>query len=232
MGSEKTAVILLSGGLDSAVTAYKANSEGRRIHALTVLYGQRHQREVDAAKQIAARICVDSHKVVEVDASLFEGSSLTDCARHVPFDRLEEEILDSIPTTYVPARNAVMLALALSYAESLGAQEIYLGAHTLDYSGYPDCRPEFIDAFQRMADLATKSAVEGNPIKICTPLINLDKGQIIRLGIELNVPFELTSSCYVGGDKACGRCDSCRLRLKGFSNTGVEDPIEYETEGT
>ncbi|MBD3262570.1 MAG: 7-cyano-7-deazaguanine synthase QueC [Candidatus Altiarchaeales archaeon] len=228
MGSEK-AVVLLSGGLDSAVTAYQAKSEVDLVYPLTVCYGQRHSREIDCARKIAEKLKTQPPRIIEIDPALLASSSLTDKSRKMPVDRTQDEIGEGgIPNTYVPARNAVMLVLALSYAESIGAREVYIGAHTLDYSGYPDCRPEFIEAFQRMADLATKAGVEGNPITIRAPLINMDKTQIISFGASLGVPFELTTSCYFGARKACGRCDSCRLRLKGFRGAGLVDPVEYE----
>lgn len=233
MGRENTkvknAVVLLSGGLDSTVTAYTAKQKGLQLYALTVRYGQRHEREIESAKKIAKVLGVTDHKIVDLNLALFGGSALTDGELKVPEQRSPEEIeKGGIPDTYVPARNAIMLSIALAYAETVNADEIYIGAHCLDYSGYPDCRPEFIKAYQAMADLATKRAVEGKTIKIKVPLIELDKKQIIEKGRELGVPFELTRSCYREGAKSCGTCDSCVLRKKGFNETGVPDPLEYE----
>ncbi|MFH1403614.1 MAG: 7-cyano-7-deazaguanine synthase QueC [Candidatus Altiarchaeota archaeon] len=223
MGGEAKAVILLSGGMDSAVTAYKAKSDGNMIHALTVNYGQRHTRELESAVKIAESLGVEEHKIVEVDPTLFRGSALTDYKIDVP-----EQAGSGIPVTYVPARNTIMLSLALAYAETINAGSIYAGMNAVDYSGYPDCRPEYIQAFQELANLATKRAVEGNPVQIRAPLVKLSKKDIVNLGSELNVPFQHTWSCYNGRDKACGRCDSCRLRLKGFEEAGMKDPVDYE----
>ncbi|HHQ45089.1 MAG TPA: 7-cyano-7-deazaguanine synthase QueC [Candidatus Altiarchaeales archaeon] len=223
------AVVLLSGGLDSTVTSYIAKQKGLELYALTVQYGQRHSHEIESAEKVAKALGVNDHKVIKLDLAAFGGSALTDKNIEVPKDRSFRDIEKSgIPATYVPARNAIMLSIALAYAETVDADEIYIGAHCLDYSGYPDCRPEFIDAFQKMADLATKRGVEGKPIKIQVPLIELDKTQIIEKGKELGVPFELTRSCYTDQKKSCGSCDSCKLRLKGFEKAGLKDPVEYE----
>ncbi|MFH1788416.1 MAG: 7-cyano-7-deazaguanine synthase QueC [Candidatus Altiarchaeota archaeon] len=232
MGGENKkvkSVVLLSGGMDSTVTAYTAKEAGRTLYALTVRYGQRHEQEVESAKKIAKALPSAEHKIVDLNLAIFGGSALTDKDIKVPEKRTPKEIEDGgIPDTYVPARNAIMLSIALAYAETVDADEIYIGAHCLDYSGYPDCRPEFIEAFQKMADLATKRAVEGNPIKIQVPLIKLDKKQIIEKGKKLGVPFELTRSCYQKGLKSCGSCDACTLRKKGFIEAGLRDPVEYE----
>lgn len=233
MGGENTkvkkAVVLLSGGLDSTITAYLAKEKGLELYALTVRYGQRHEQEVVSARKIAEELGVADHKIVELNLALFGGSALTDGESKMPEQRSPEEIEEGgIPDTYVPARNAIMLSIALAYAETVNADEIYIGAHCLDYSGYPDCRPEFIKAYQAMADLATKRAIEGRPIKIQVPLIQLDKKQIIEKGRELGVPFELTRSCYREGAKSCGTCDSCVLRKKGFTEAGIKDPVEYD----
>lgn len=229
MGGEKgvNAVVLLSGGLDSTVTAYNAKNQGKKIYALTVRYGQRHSREIESAEKVAKAVGAEQHKIAELDLKLFGGSALTDDSIEVPTGRSPEEIGGGgIPDTYVPARNAIMLSIALAYAETVDADEIHIGAHCLDYSGYPDCRPEFIDAFQKMADLATRRAVEGRPIRIMVPLLEMDKTRIIRRGKELGVPFEITRSCYSSDEKACGGCDSCRLRKDGFKKAGMTDPAE------
>ncbi|MCX6695771.1 MAG: 7-cyano-7-deazaguanine synthase QueC [Candidatus Altiarchaeota archaeon] len=222
MGGKNTAVVLLSGGLDSSVTLAKAMRDCDTVYALTVEYGQKHRREVESAKRIARHYGVSEHKIIKMDLTKFGGSALTDKKIKVP-----ESGSKGIPATYVPARNTIMLSLALAYAEVKNADYIYAGVNAVDYSGYPDCRPEFIKAFQKVVDVATKKTVEGKKITLRTPLINLTKAGIVRLGKKLRTPFEKTWSCYNGGRKACGRCDSCRLRLKGFYEAGVEDPLEY-----
>jgi len=219
----KKAVCLISGGLDSAVTAFVAKDSGYEIHALTFDYGQRHDREVECAKKIAEAVGAAEHKIITIDLRALGGSALTDEMIDVP-----DAGGEGIPPTYVPARNTIMLAYCLAWAEVVEADAIYIGVNSIDYSGYPDCRPQYIQAFQKMANLATKRAVEGNPVKIETPLIKLSKKEIIELGVKLGVPFENTWSCYRGEDKACGTCDSCTLRLRGFKDVGVEDPIEYD----
>ena len=225
------AVVLLSGGLDSTTTLAVAQRDGHSPHAMTFRYGQRHEIEVDAARRVARAAHVGDHIVVDIDLRSFGGSALTsDIA--VPKTRLTDELAPphGIPVTYVPARNTIFLSFALAWAEVLGAQDIYVGVNAVDYSGYPDCRPEYIAAYERMANLATRAGVEGTaPIRICTPLIDLTKADIIRLGTSLGVDFSLTTSCYdptVHG-VACGQCDSCRLRLKGFAEAGIKDPIRY-----
>lgn len=223
------AVVLLSGGLDSSTALAIALSKGREVHALTVDYGQRHRKEIDAAKKVAKRLRVKGHKVLKTDLAHIVGSALTDRRLAVPEERTAEEIGRGIPPTYVPARNTILLGLALAYAESVDADEIYIAANSLDYSGYPDCRPEFYDAFREVARLGTKRGVEGRPIHIHTPLIHMTKADIVRTGAKLGVPFGLTWSCYHGRAKACGVCDSCQLRLKGFREAGLEDPIPYES---
>jgi 7-cyano-7-deazaguanine synthase len=222
------AVVLLSGGLDSSTVLAIALSKGREVHALTVDYGQRHRKEVDAAKRVAKHFRVREHKVLKLDLTEIGGSALTDAALAVPKSRTMEEIGRGIPATYVPARNTILLGLALGYAEAIDADEIYIAANILDSSGYPDCRPEFYDAFREVARLGTKRGVEGRPIRIHTPLIRMTKADIVRTGAKLGVPFQLTWSCYQGLAKACGACDSCQLRLKGFREAGLEDPIPYE----
>ena len=221
------AVVLLSGGLDSSTALAIAKAKGREVYALTVDYGQRHRKEVDAAKQVAKHFGVKNHKVLKIDLTSIGGSALTDRSVAVPEKRTIEEIGRGIPVTYVPARNTILLALALGYAESLDADEIYIAANFLDASGYPDCRPEYYDAFREVARLGTKRGVEGRPIRIHTPLIHMTKADIVRRGTELGVPFSLTWSCYHGRTKACGVCDSCQLRLKGFREAGLLDPLPY-----
>ena len=223
------AVILLSGGLDSATVLAIAKDLKFKPYALTVTYGQRHSVEIDAAKRVAQAMGAVEHKIVGADLTAIGGSALTgDIA--VPKDRDESEMQD-IPPTYVPARNTLMLAIALGYAEVLGAQDIFVGVNAVDYSGYPDCRPEFILAFEQMANLATRAGVEGRRLGIHTPLINLTKAEIIRRGLALGVDYGLTLTCYrpTTGGLACGRCDACQLRLKGFAEAGVVDPAGYET---
>lgn len=225
----KTAVILLSGGLDSATVLAIARSDGFLCHALSFRYGQRHAVELAAAEKVARSFQVASHRVVEIDLRQFGGSALTtDLA--VPKKTSVAEIGSEIPITYVPARNTIFLSFALAFAEVSNASDIFIGVNALDYSGYPDCRPEYIAAFERMANLATKAAVEGRQkVAIHTPLIQLTKAQIIRRGLELGVDYSLTSSCYDPDEagQACGHCDSCLLRLKGFEENRVRDPIQY-----
>jgi 7-cyano-7-deazaguanine synthase len=225
----RSAVVLLSGGLDSATTAAIAQAEGFRLFALTVDYGQRHCWELDAARRVAESLGIARHLVVSADLRKFGGSALTD-QFDVPFDRGEVAIAEGIPITYVPARNTVFLALALGYAEVVPASDLFVGVNAVDYSGYPDCRPEFIVAFERLANLATKAGVEGTmKFRVHAPLIQMSKADIIRRGAELGVDFRLTHSCYAPGGAgfACGRCDACRLRLKGFAEAGLTDPITY-----
>jgi 7-cyano-7-deazaguanine synthase len=221
------AVVLLSGGLDSATALAIAKRDGASAHAMTFRYGQRHAAEVEAAKRVAARAGVDGHAIVDVDLRAFGGSALTsDIA--VPKDRPRDAISREIPVTYVPARNTIFLSFALAWAEVLDAHDIYIGVNALDYSGYPDCRPGYIAAFERMANLATRAGVEGHGVHIRAPLIDLGKADIIRLGLSLGVDYSLTTSCYdPAGDAACGHCDACLLRLSGFAEAGVADPVRY-----
>ncbi len=228
--NKRPAVCLLSGGLDSATTAAIAHSEGYALYALSIDYGQRHRFELDAAARVAMALGVARHVIVNVSLNQFGGSALTD-AIDVPLDRPEEQIAEGIPVTYVPARNTVFLSLALGYAETVGAADLYIGVNAVDYSGYPDCRPEFIIAFEQLANLATKAGVEGTArYHIHTPLIHLTKAEIIRRGTELGLDYSLTHTCY-NPDAAgisCGRCDACQLRLKGFAEAGLTDPIPYQ----
>jgi 7-cyano-7-deazaguanine synthase len=226
----KKAVVLLSGGLDSTVTLAKAKEEGYEVYSLSFDYGQRHDKELESAKKIAEWFKVEDHKVLKIDLIQIGGSALTDKSVEVPEKRKLEEIGEDIPITYVPARNTILLAFAIGYAEVIDADAVFIGANALDYSGYPDCRPEYFEAIQKVADLGTKKGVEGKPIQIKTPLINMTKAEIVKEGARLNVPFQTTWSCYKGGEKACGKCDSCILRLKGFKEVGIEDPMEYEDE--
>ena len=225
----KKAVCLLSGGLDSCVTSYIAKNMGYKIYALSFTYGQRHSKEIESAGKIAASIPAEQHIIFDINLSQFGGSTLLSNSRNSIPDHSIEDIGKAIPSTYVPARNTIFLSIALAYAETINAEAIFIGVNSMDYSGYPDCRPKYIEAYQNMVNLATKKAVEGDPIKIETPLINLSKADIIKRGLELKAPFHLTWSCYKGGEKACGRCDSCLLRLKGFKEAGVKDPIPYES---
>jgi 7-cyano-7-deazaguanine synthase len=225
----KNAVVLLSGGLDSATALAVAMHEGFTPHALSFRYGQRHEHELVCAQKLAKRANVARHVIANIDLRVFGGSALTSDIP-VPKGRAAEEMSKDIPVTYVPARNTVFLSFALAFAETIGAADVFIGVNALDYSGYPDCRPEYVAAFEAMANLATKAAVEGRMhLKIHTPLIGLTKAQIIRRGMELGVDYALTSTCYdpTPEGKACGRCDACQLRLKGFAEVGVRDPAEY-----
>jgi 7-cyano-7-deazaguanine synthase len=224
-GAARPAVVLLSGGLDSATVLAVVKAGGFAPHALSIDYGQRHRAELDAAARVAAAVGVAAHRVVRVDAGQFGGSALTDAAIDVPVDGVSP----GIPVTYVPARNTLMLALALGWAEVLGASEIFIGVNAIDYSGYPDCRPAYVAAFEAMANLATRAGIEGRRLHVRAPIIDLDKSQIIRLGLSLGVDYAQTVSCYQATDDglACGRCDACRLRRDGFERAGVADPTRY-----
>jgi 7-cyano-7-deazaguanine synthase len=228
------AVILLSGGLDSTTVLAEARAAGHELNALTVLYGQRHAVEVEAARRVARAFGVARHVELPIDLRAFGGSALTS-DMDLPRDRDAEAMAaGGIPATYVPARNTVFLSLALAWAEALGAFDLYIGVNCLDYSGYPDCRPEFVRAFESLADLATAAGVEGRGrFRVHAPLLHLDKAQIIRRGLELGVDYGLTHSCYDPDPRgaACGRCDSCRLRLDGFARVGVSDPALYQERG-
>ena len=216
--------MLLSGGLDSATTLAIARSEGFDCHCLSLDYGQRHATELDAARRVAAALGASEQRTIKLDLAAFGGSALTDQRIAVP-----TEPSAGIPVTYVPARNTIMLSLALAWAEVLGSRDIFIGANAVDFSGYPDCRPEYLEAFEKMANLATKSAVEGQTLRIHAPLVDLSKADIIRRGIELGVDYRQTVSCYQADadGAACGQCDSCRLRRQGFASAGIADPTVY-----
>ncbi len=222
--SDKRAVVLLSGGLDSATVLAQARAQGFQCHALSVDYGQRHHAELAAAQRVASALGAYEHRVINIDLTAFGGSALTDASIAVP-----EAGTSGIPLTYVPARNTIMLSLALAWAEVLQSQDIFIGVNAVDYSGYPDCRPAFVEAFERMANLATKAAVEGQPLTLHAPLLHLSKAEIIQAGVALGVDYALTVSCYQADESghACGRCDSCRLRKEGFRMAGVADPTRY-----
>jgi 7-cyano-7-deazaguanine synthase len=228
MAEAKRAVVLLSGGLDSATVLAIARADGFAPYALTVAYGQRHAIEIEAARRVAAACGAIQHVVVPLDLRPFGGSALT-ADVPIPKDRTPEQMSHGIPITYVPARNTIFLSLALGWAEALGARDLFVGVNALDYAGYPDCRPEFIAAFERLADLATRAGVEGSQFHIHAPLIQMAKAEIIRRGLALGVDFALTTSCYdpTADGKACGRCDACVLRLQGFAENGVRDPQAY-----
>ena len=224
----KRAVVLLSGGLDSATTLAIAKEEGYECFALSFCYGQRHQIEVSSAQRVAKSLGVKEHRILEIDLRAIGGSALTD-AVDVPKNRSENEISSAIPITYVPARNTIFLSYALAWAEVIDGQDIFIGVNALDYSGYPDCRPEFILQFEKLARLATKAGVEGKRYRIHAPLIDRTKAQIIAKGAKLGIQFSLTTSCYdpAGDGRACGECDSCLLRAKGFREAGLPDPTRY-----
>ena len=221
----KSAVVLVSGGLDSATVLAMAVAEGWRCHALSVDYGQRHRAELEAASQVARQLGAVDHRVSRVDLDVFGGSALTDLSIEVPL-----KPSSGIPVTYVPARNTVLLSLALAYAEVTASDAIFTGANAIDYSGYPDCRPEFIAAFDALANLATKRAVEGSRIRVLAPIVHMGKAEIVRAGFELGVDFALTVSCYNAdrAGRACGACDSCRFRREGFEGAGITDPTRYQ----
>lgn len=224
----KKAVVLSSGGLDSTTVMAVAVSQGYAIYALSFDYGQRHSVELEAARKVAALYNAEKHLVLKLDLGKIGGSALTDDI-DVPKNRSHEEMESHIPVTYVPARNTIFLSYALAWAEVVGAQDIFIGVNAVDYSGYPDCRPEYIEAFENMARLATKAGVEGGSLKIHTPIIKLSKAEIIKLGVELGVDYSMTHSCYDPAPEGtpCGRCDSCALRLEGFRQAGMSDPLMY-----
>jgi len=228
--AERKAVVLLSGGLDSTTTLAIARSRGFDCYALTFLYGQRHQLEVEAAGKIAKSLEAAEHRKINIDPACFGGSILIQASADIPKNRTDSEITQQIPPTYVPARNTIFLSYALAWAEVIKAFDIFIGVNAVDYSGYPDCRPKFIRAFEKTANLATAAGAEGKgKYKIHAPIINMSKSEIILTGTKLNVDYSLTHSCYDPDEKgrSCGRCDSCRLRLKGFKEAGLQDPIQY-----
>ncbi|MFC6881533.1 MULTISPECIES: 7-cyano-7-deazaguanine synthase QueC [Actinomadura] len=234
MSTEKRrAVVLLSGGLDSTTVLAIARDQGYETYALSFRYGQRHTEELDAARKIAAELGSAQHVIADINLAVFGGSALTDDAFDVPHHDNTEELGDEIPITYVPARNTVFLPFALAWAETLGSSDVFIGVNAMDYSGYPDCRPEYIQAYERMANLATKAGVEGTQrLKIHTPLIDLTKAQIIERGLDLGVDYGLTHSCYDPVDgRACGTCDSCLLRSRGFAELGLTDPAFTSAKG-
>jgi 7-cyano-7-deazaguanine synthase len=229
MPAKPPAVLLLSGGLDSTTMLAYAVQHGYDVHAMTFRYGQRHSSEIDAARRVARYYCVRDHVVVDIDLRTFGGSALT-ADIDVPKDRSTDAMATGIPITYVPARNTIFLSFCLAWAEVLGATDIFIGVNALDYSGYPDCRPEYIAAYERMANLATRGGVEGaTPLRIQTPLLNLTKREIVELGRSLDVDYSITLSCYdpSPSGEACGHCDACKLRLKGFAEAGLADPAPY-----
>lgn len=226
---DNPAIVLLSGGLDSATVAAIAKRDGYRLHALSFSYGQRHSVELDAARTVAALVQAEEHRIIDIDLRVFGASALT-ADIPVPKDRSADDMESGIPVTYVPARNTIFLSYGLAYAEVVAASSIYIGVNALDYSGYPDCRPEYVAAYERMARLATRASVEGgNAVSIAAPLISLTKAEIIQLGTHLGVDYGVTVSCYdaTPSGEACGRCDSCFLRKKGFVEAGVPDPTRY-----
>lgn len=229
MIQEKKAVVLVSGGLDSATVLAIAKKQGYQLHAISFDYGQRHRFELEAAQKVCQAVGVLEHVVFRLDTSIFRGSALTNDIA-VPHNRTDAELSEGIPVTYVPARNTIFLSVGLGFSESVGANDLFIGVNAVDYSGYPDCRPEFISAFEVMANLATKAGVEGQRLRVHTPLVSLAKAEIIRRGIELGVDYGMTHSCYDPDHHgiSCGECDSCKLRLKGFLEAGISDPIRYQ----
>ena len=229
MSANQPAVVLLSGGLDSTTVLGIAKAQGFAPHALTFRYGQRHTAEIACATRVAQAMGVLRHSIVDIDLRPFGGSALTSSDVAVPKDRSPDDMSHGIPITYVPARNTIFLSFALAAAEVIGANDIFIGVNALDYSGYPDCRPEYVAAYERMANLATRAGVEGHKLTIHTPLLHLTKAQIVQKGIELGVDYAMTSTCYdpAPDGKACGHCDACQLRLKGFAENGLSDPARY-----
>lgn len=221
------AVSLLSGGLDSTVSLAYALSKGYEVTPLTVRYGQRHSRELESARRVVGHYGLKDHVVMDLDLRAFTGSALTSAVVDVPERASASDIGEGIPVTYVPARNIIFLSVAAGLCETIGGEAIFIGANAIDYSGYPDCRPEFFDAFERTLAVGTKAGVEGHAPRVHAPILRMTKAEIVRLGVDLRAPLELTWSCYQGGERACGRCDSCLLRLKGFEEAGIKDPLDY-----
>jgi len=224
------AIVLISGGLDSSTALAIAKEKEFEITALTFSYGQRHDKELECARKVCERLGVSEHIVLDIPIGPLLDSALTDESADIPENRSLSDMSSDVPPTYVPGRNIIFLSIATSLAESVGANTVFIAANAVDYSGYPDCTPVFIEAFQRVVDLGTVAGRQDKLIKIEAPLVNMTKGQIVLEAIRLGVPLELTWSCYRGGEKACGKCDSCRLRLQGFKDAGANDPLEYEVE--
>ncbi|MBI0583951.1 MAG: 7-cyano-7-deazaguanine synthase QueC [Methanomassiliicoccus sp.] len=224
----KKTVVLLSGGLDSTTTLAYAISKGYEVVPLTISYGQRHARELRSAKAVAEHYGIKQHVMTDLDLSFLTTSALTSSKVDVPKRGSLDDISEEIPVTYVPARNIIMLSIAAGLCETVGGEAIFIGANAVDYSGYPDCRPEFLKAFQHVLAVGTKAGVEGRPIRVEAPILSMSKAEIVALAKKLDAPLHLTWSCYQGGEKACGRCDSCLLRLKGFHDAGLVDPVPYE----
>ena len=226
----KEAVVLLSGGLDSSTVLAVAKERGFDVVALTFDYGQRHRRELESAKEVAKAMGAKEHIVIQIDLGRHLRSSLTQKRMEVPKGRKAKDISTDIPDTYVPSRNIVFLSIASSIAEGRGAEAIFIAANSVDFSGYPDCTPEFLSSFQRVLDVGTKAGKEGHAVRVEAPVLRMSKGDIVREALRLKVPLQHTWSCYEGGSKACGKCDSCQLRLRGFKDAGARDPIEYEVK--
>ena len=226
----KEAVVLLSGGLDSSTVLAVAKERGFDVVALTFDYGQRHRRELESAKEVAKAMGAKEHIVIQIDLGRHLRSSLTQKGMEVPKGRKAKDISTDIPDTYVPSRNIVFLSIASSIAEGRGAEAIFIAANSVDFSGYPDCTPEFLSSFQRVLDVGTKAGKEGHAVRVEAPVLRMSKGDIVREALRLKVPLQHTWSCYEGGSKACGKCDSCQLRLRGFKDAGARDPIEYEVK--
>jgi len=225
------AIVLLSGGLDSSTVLAMAVERGHEIVALTFEYGQKHKRELNSARKIASHFAVKQHVIIPLDIGKHLRSALTNESAQIPVGRSKLDMTSGVPSTYVPSRNIMFLSIAASIAESRGARLIFIAANAVDFSGYPDCTPEFVESFQRMLDIGTKAGREGRGVKVEAPIMKMSKADIVREAVRLKVPLDLTWSCYKGGVRACGRCDSCLLRLQGFAEAGVRDPIEYEVRG-
>ena len=225
------AIVLLSGGLDSSTVLAMAVGDRYEVVALTFDYGQKHMRELNSARKIVKHFKVKEHIIIPLDLGRLLKSSLTNGSMAIPKGRCKDAIGKGVPSTYVPSRNIIFLSIASSIAESRGAEAVFIAANSVDFGGYPDCTPEFIAAFQKTLDVGTKAGMEGRPIKVLAPILQMSKAEIVKEAVRRQVPLELTWSCYEGGVKACGRCDSCQLRLQGFADAGIEDPLEYEVRG-